>query len=100
MFEDYPRVCGGTVSLPVVGSAARGLSPRVRGNLTEGNAGYMDVRTIPACAGEPRAFNRLTLSSADYPRVCGGTSQDVAGLAANNCYVECVACRHYSGVGA
>ena len=84
----YPRVCGGTLDRSTVHRGAKGLSPRVRGNL--GTCWL--IRSIPACAGEPPSF-RSTLASGSipacagepnfsirypllygvYPRVCGGT---------------------------
>ena len=50
----YPRVCGGTTwampgILPMVG-----LSPRVRGNPVTPRPYPRCLRSIPACAGEPR----------------------------------------------
>ena len=52
----YPRVCGGTPKAPYHRVNAAGLSPRVRGNQSrELDGGYLD-RSIPACAGEPRAI--------------------------------------------
>ena len=69
----YPRVCGGTrcrlesparrcASIPVAGEPSprpslSGLSPRVRGNrhsTYESPRSQCTVRSIPACAGEPR----------------------------------------------
>ena len=49
----YPRVCGGTLIRTPVSRSARGLSPRVRGNLSELPALKWLGRSIPACAGEP-----------------------------------------------
>ena len=51
----YPRVCGGTALIALQRLRQAGLSPRVRGNQ------YLEMtilgirRSIPACAGEPRA---------------------------------------------
>ena len=50
-----------------------GLSPRVRGNLTQEPLRQRQVRSIPACAGEPPASPRSAWASTVYPRVCGGT---------------------------
>ena len=52
---------------------AKGLSPRVRGNLEPPLATGGGYRSIPACAGEP--FGYCTEAGAQwvYPRVCGGT---------------------------
>ena len=51
--EVYPRVCGGTTITAFHGTAAEGLSPRVRGNLTVLVLTCPSSRSIPACAGEP-----------------------------------------------
>ena len=53
MWEVYPRVCGGTRNAGIQERDLRGLSPRVRGNLSAGVATNEVLRSIPACAGEP-----------------------------------------------
>ena len=53
----------------------RGLSPRVRGNRLIMAGSVNKVRTIPACAGEPRLPARNSARCMDYPRVCGGTAR-------------------------
>ncbi len=69
----YPRVCGGTPVVIAVELVAEGLSPRVRGNPPSTDRRISDVRSIPACAGEPVAtWVRITICQV-YPRVCGGT---------------------------
>ena len=50
----YPRVCGGTWRAGRRQSVRRGLSPRVRGNPQPANPPRRALRSIPACAGEPR----------------------------------------------
>ena len=71
--EVYPRVCGGTTNIHPVTLSRHGLSPRVRGNRLETKHMSPNVRSIPACAGEPPLL-QLTLRSVQvYPRVCGGT---------------------------
>ncbi len=50
-----------------------GLSPRVRGNLTELSRRDAATRSIPACAGEPPRRGLRRRVPAVYPRVCGGT---------------------------
>ena len=69
----YPRVCGGTRSGVRVAKRAQGLSPRVRGNLVQGDDRAHQRGSIPACAGEPvvSAIRQPLLRV--YPRVCGGT---------------------------
>ena len=39
----------------------------------------MDVRSIPACAGEPQASQATCSLLEVYPRVCGGTLRAVIG---------------------
>ena len=51
----YPRVCGGTVIVCPCVVVPSGLSPRVRGNLTDPTDNDDRIRSIPACAGEPFA---------------------------------------------
>ena len=74
----YPRVCGGTRVDGVRIAPAYGLSPRVRGNLRL--PGLLQVRrgSIPACAGEPVSRHPMQSATPVYPRVCGGTWDDVA----------------------
>ena len=69
----YPRVCGGTVVSDTPISTARGLSPRVRGNLDHRERHDPTGRSIPACAGEPERPFRIHPVDGVYPRVCGGT---------------------------
>ena len=73
----YPRVCGGTVREQLGLTLAQGLSPRVRGNLQDQPRGLGQLRSIPACAGEPPTMLRppSTLHYSVYPRVCGGTAE-------------------------
>ena len=70
----YPRVCGGTPSKAVLVSMECGLSPRVRGNPVGPVQVVQVVRSIPACAGEPRGCPPIRWPIAVYPRVCGGTA--------------------------
>ncbi len=70
----YPRVCGGTVTASLASSSNHGLSPRVRGNPLAAVVDLLDTRSIPACAGEPRACPTRTCAGVVYPRVCGGTT--------------------------
>ena len=54
----YPRVCGGTYRPGAPQSPDLGLSPRVRGNLRIPIQRPARYRSIPACAGEPKASAR------------------------------------------
>ena len=78
----YPRVCGGTSFPVLVRPPPDGLSPRVRGNLDRGLHYARRVRSIPACAGEPRERRRDSSTRRVYPRVCGGTSDPSVTVAA------------------
>ena len=69
----YPRVCGGTISPRSWRICLMGLSPRVRGNPHIHPHTGIRLRSIPACAGEPRSEPRPHWPSGVYPRVCGGT---------------------------
>ena len=69
----YPRVCGGTGSDESMRSSLNGLSPRVRGNPAVLMSTTTAIRSIPACAGEPRTAAKRRWPSGVYPRVCGGT---------------------------
>ena len=74
----YPRVCGGTGRTQSHSEQRYGLSPRVRGNLSNRTAVVVVAGSIPACAGEPSHLRWPHCLSWVYPRVCGGT-----GLAHN-----------------
>ena len=50
----YPRVCGGTRQHKTGIHPPQGLSPRVRGNLLYDWEPLVRLRSIPACAGNPR----------------------------------------------
>ena len=69
----YPRVCGGTSFIAHALRFLMGLSPRVRGNHEDSVHRFWHERSIPACAGEPRAYIRMIATRRVYPRVCGGT---------------------------
>ena len=73
----YPRVCGGTPSATGTGAAMTGLSPRVRGNRQGDGELLSAFGSIPACAGEPSRPACGRCGRRVYPRVCGGTDQQV-----------------------
>ena len=52
-YPAYPRVCGGTCVAFSAIAVLLGLSPRVRGNLSQAEPLSTRSRPIPACAGEP-----------------------------------------------
>ena len=77
----YPRVCGGTCRPPQLHRLGRGLSPRVRGNPAVPLYRVPELRSIPACAGEPQWLNTPHRLHPVYPRVCGGTAPGDAAAA-------------------
>ena len=70
----YPRVCGGTRLSTWTLPDRVGLSPRVRGNLRRPDRPGRQLRSIPACAGEPQEIPVRGGAGTVYPRVCGGTA--------------------------
>ena len=66
-------MCGGTVVGVDPEQAARGLSPRVRGNPLEAQVLEYPLGSIPTCAGEPRYLGDGHHGRTVYPHVCGGT---------------------------
>ncbi len=71
----YPRVCGGTNYVGLLGDIRYGLSPRVRGNRRRQRQSRTRLWSIPACAGEPPTRPAPSASMRVYPRVCGGTQR-------------------------
>ncbi len=71
----YPRVCGGIGFGLLVGGWVGGLSPRVRGNPKDPASLVVNIRSIPACAGESGGRPPVKAPLAVYPRVCGGIGQ-------------------------
>ena len=70
----YPRVYGGTSPGKARKWLRMGLSPRVRGNQLLFTRHSIDQRSIPACTGEPAAFDGALAAVKVYPRVYGGTA--------------------------
>ena len=67
-------MCGATVGLGDDLIAARGLSPRVRGNPDISTLSDGQMGSIPACAGQPSLCGSCLSRAWVYPRVCGATS--------------------------
>ena len=55
LWQVYPRVYGGTLTIFFRAFSVSGLSPRVRGNLAIRRCCTLYKRSIPACTGEPCA---------------------------------------------
>ncbi len=69
-----PRVCGGAGGAPILSGIQAGRSPRVRGSLWRAVSSVGPPRSIPACAGEPAACERVRPVVRVDPRVCGGAA--------------------------
>ncbi len=69
----YPRVYGGTRVRVDPPTNSYGLSPRVRGNPSDGSPNQLEPGSIPACTGEPGTDRCDCLLPEVYPRVYGGT---------------------------
>ena len=69
----YPRMCGGTSGGSCPHGSPWGLSPLVRGNLSDAPALPLISGSIPACAGEPASSRSPASTRRVYPRMCGGT---------------------------
>ena len=72
----YPRGCGGTIVGYLLEQPAKGLSPRVRGNLRLVIDEMVSRGPIPAGAGEPGIGLDELAEVRAYPRGCGGTDRD------------------------
>ena len=92
----YPRVCGGTWTTRRRINWGRGLSPRVRGNLTVVRQSTDATRSIPACAGEPTCQGLGGRLRRVYPRVCGGTLHRLGQIASGWGLSPRVRGNHYS----
>ena len=80
----YPRACGGTHDSIYQAQLVDGLSPRVRGNQHQPRAGAIQLRSIPARAGEPTPCRFVSGLSQVYPRACGGTSDGALNILAGS----------------
>ena len=80
----YPRVGGGNLLPRRHPLAPRGLSPRGRGKLPPDYHLPIEIRSIPAWAGETRPPGLSSSSERVYPRVGGGNFQYLHFLFAMN----------------
>ena len=71
-FWVYPRVCGGIGNSVFDVAFGHGLSPRVRGHLTNRRKPRGLEGSIPACAGASNHRQNGKAPQRVYPRVCGG----------------------------
>ena len=69
----HPRMCGGTSIAPTTKCRPGGPSPHVRGHLAGAPPEREWQRSIPACAGAPKAKQPAWQRTRVHPRMCGGT---------------------------
>ena len=74
-WPDHPRACGANLQPDVNRSRRDGSSPRMRGKLLFEGEAVIDVRIIPAHAGQTRPPWRSVPASADHPRACGANAR-------------------------
>ena len=68
---DHPRACGANRLISVAAVCLAGSSPRVRGKRGRSISTTMDIRIIPARAGQTRRWAKRTCNRSDHPRACG-----------------------------
>ena len=73
----YPRVRGGSNKQYSWRLPRAGLSPRARGKRARRVDPTLPLRSIPACAGEAMHFGVRQAPSKVYPRVRGGSAEEV-----------------------
>ena len=71
----HPRVCGERIRPGPLAGAYAGSSPRVRGTGGCLGSGHVNLRFIPACAGNGGANFGPSRPIAVHPRVCGERSR-------------------------
>ena len=67
----HPRVCGEHTRRPTRRPTSCGSSPRVRGTHVRQALHTLNMRFIPACAGNTKTLTSPTSQCAVHPRVCG-----------------------------
>ena len=71
MHADHPRMRGEHTFRIVFINATRGSSPHARGTLRFTSIHTINVRIIPACAGNTAGTNHVMRSTTDHPRMRG-----------------------------
>ena len=72
----HPRACGGNEPLEPALRTVPGPSPRLRGKLVRELIPVLNVRSIPAPAGETADCGGWTHVRRVHPRACGGNSDE------------------------
>ena len=68
---DHPRMRGEHEAAPLLSACDSGSSPHARGTLKEPPHELLDLRIIPACAGNTAESARARLIHGDHPRMRG-----------------------------
>ena len=68
---DHPRACGANRCQPEAVGHRHGSSPRMRGKRPRRPETAIQLRIIPAHAGQTLCDRGVTLVSTDHPRACG-----------------------------
>ncbi len=100
----HPRVCGDQGRRRVVGRAADGSSPRVRGPAFSVDLNLTGNRFIPACAGTSACDGIDGLIATVHPRVCGDQKKSLFIKSSIRRFIPACAgtsafskCSHHSG---
>ena len=72
--SDHPRACGANLTPTGSNMVGLGSSPRVRGKPLDLLVAVVDLRIIPARAGQTRHSMRRIPAIADHPRACGANA--------------------------
>ena len=68
---DHPRACGELLATRMASLGTSGSSPRMRGTLRRDRFAGVDLRIIPAHAGNSAPPGSATRADPDHPRACG-----------------------------
>ena len=72
---DHPRACGANEMMPEIVLNTAGSSPRMRGKHSHKHLDRLDVRIIPAHAGQTKPQYQQYRRPTDHPRACGANSE-------------------------
>ena len=72
--RDHPRLRGGNAQMLGATGGVHGSSPLARGKPAPGGAQVVELRIIPACAGETPARSPRPPATTDHPRLRGGNT--------------------------
>ena len=75
---DHPRACGANHVPLFMIMGISGSSPRMRGKPPLTETSPVQLRIIPAHAGQTRSWRRRSQATSDHPRACGANSMTCA----------------------